>query len=309
MSALLQQAERLKLARLLDCEVAELGALGDADVDDLRLARSVAGDALFGKHRSLFGKLARANRLLPTSLAAQLTQRFVGPMLAGRVASEMDPDKAVALAGKLPVTFLAQVCLYLDPARSEAIIRAMPTDRVVATAEALRAEGEYIAMAGFADVLDDAVVAAVMDAVDAPADLLRIGFYIADKQRLAQIIGRMDDDQLAACMRAAHDEALWPQALAMMDGTSEELRARLGAITADQDAELLHGMLDAAAEQDMWLLTVPVLEQLDESALTKMLADAPALSGPSAAQRRERLIAAVEDADGPVETVRAAFAG
>lgn len=301
MSALLRQAERIKLARVLDCAVDDLGALADADVDALRTARTVAANALFGKHRVLFGKLARANRLLPTGLAAQLTQRFIGPLLAGRVASEMDPDKAVALADKLPVDFLAQTCLYLDPARSRAIIRAMPTARVVAVAEALRADGQYIAMAGFADVLADDVVAAVMVAVVDPADLLRIGFYIEDKRRLEHIMGAIDDQRLADSLVAAHAQNLWPQALAMMDGTSDALRTRLGTITAAQDDAVMTGMLVAADAEDIWELTVPTLDQLPEESLQRLLSNALALD----ADQRARLLAAVQAAGGPVETVRA----
>ena len=42
MSALLEQAERLKLARVVGCEVDELGPLGEASAAELRSARRAA---------------------------------------------------------------------------------------------------------------------------------------------------------------------------------------------------------------------------------------------------------------------------
>jgi len=290
MSALLQQAERIKLARLLGCEASDLGALSQCSEEELRLARSVAANALFGRHRGLFSKLAGATRLLPTGLSAQFTQKFIGETLAGRVASEMDPKQALALSEKLPVPFLARVCLSLDPGRSGPIIRAMPTALVVDVARELRRNREHIVMAQFADALDDDVVAAVMDAIDEPSDLLRIGFYIESKVRLEGIISAMDDERLGATLVAAQAEALWPQALAMVDGTSAELRGRMADLIAMQSDEVIRSAFSVAGDEGLWPLladAVMLMSPESRARITAVLEDA-------SAQWRDELRAALE---------------
>lgn len=278
MSTLLQQAERIKLARVLGCDASDLGALAACEESELRAARAVASNALFGRHRGLFAKLASATRLLPTGLSAQFTQKFIGPTLSGRVASEMEPKQALALADKLPVPFLASVCLSLDPGRSGPIIRAMPAARVVDVAKELQRNGEHIVMAQFADALSDAVVAAVMEAIDAPSDLLRIGFYIESKTRLETIIAGMDDERLGQALVAAQAESLWPQALAMVDGTSDTLRGRMANLIAAQSEDVIGGAFSAAQQQALW----------------PMMADAVMLMSPDS---RQRIASVLEDAN------------
>ncbi|MEN8822408.1 MAG: hypothetical protein ABF271_15025 [Abyssibacter sp.] len=272
MSALLEQAERLKLARVLGCEVDELGPLGDCSAQALRASRHAASNALFGRHRSLFSKLAGATRLLPTKLSAQFTQKFIGPTLAGRVASEMEPKQALALSERLPTPFLAQVCLSLDPGRSEAIIQAMPTALVIDVARELRANDEHIVMAQFADALTDEVVAAVMDSIDDPGDLLKIGFYIESKPRLETIISAMDDARLARTLVAADQQGLWPEALAMVDGTSESLRARMANLIAAQPDAVVRGVLDAADREGLWPLLADAVTQMDSPSRERLAA-------------------------------------
>lgn len=272
MSALLEQAERLKLARVVGCEVDELGPLGEASAAELRSARRAASNALFGRHRSLFGKLAGTTRLLPTKLSAQFTQKFIGPTLAGRVASEMEPKQALALSERLPTPFLAQVCLSLDPGRSEAIIQAMPTELVIDVARELRANQEHIVMAQFADALTDEVVAAVMDSIEDPGDLLKIGFYIESKPRLETIISAMDDAGLARTLAAADQQGLWPEALAMVDGTSEALRARMANLIAAQPDAVIRSALDAAGREELWPLLADAVVLMADAGRSRLIA-------------------------------------
>lgn len=266
MSALAVQAQLVRLARVLNVDPGALEFLQGHDAQALSRFRQQVSTALFDEHRSLFAKLAQANRMLPLPVTAKLTRAVIGPTIAGRVASEMAPERAVALAQRLPTDFLADTCQAMDPERASAVVRAMPTDIVAAVSQALCRNGEHITAATFVGVLDDAVIEAVMAQTPDDADLLRIGFFIEDKSRLEAVTRLMSDDRVVGCLRTAHQQGLWAEALALMDGTSIAARARLGELAAAEDDAVLRGLLDAAGQHGQWPLLLAALPELSESA-------------------------------------------
>ena len=281
MSELAVRAQLVRLSRLLNVPPDALSDLEGQDAATLARVRKQLSSALFDEHRKLFAKLAQANKLLPLGVTAKMTTAVIGPTLAGRVASEMDPARAVALAGKLPVEFLAETCMAMDPQRAEPVVRAMPTKIVVGVSRALCAKRDFMTAATFVNVLDDAVIQAVMADNDDDADLLQIGFFIEDKTRLEALMAMMDDARIANTMVTAEREGLWAQALAMMEGTSLETRARVGTLVAEHDDALLAQLFAAASEHGQWPL---------------LLAAVPAL--PPAAQQRYKSLSPDWDAAG-----------
>lgn len=262
MSELEVRAQIERLARVLNVTPDSLDYLRSHDAPTLSQFRRLVSTAMFDENRSLFAKLAQATKLLPLGVTAKMTTAVIGPELAGRVASEMDPQRAVALARKLPPTFLAETCSAMDPVRAESVVRAMPTAIVVSVSRALCQRRDHMTAASFVNVLDDSVIQAVMDDNDDDADLLQIGFFIEDKARLEALIGMMGDARIASTMVTAERDALWAQALAMMEGTSLATRARIGGIIARHDDALLRQLFAAAAAHRQWPLLLAAVPEL-----------------------------------------------
>lgn len=252
MDAMDRQAELTKLARVLSAEPAALGFLEEASVASLREFRQLATHTLFDDGRETFRRLAKLSRLLPVPLLVRFTTSLVGPELAGRVASEMDPDRAARMSAELPLDFLGEVCLHLDPERSREVIRGIDSSRVRDVCLELLRRREYICMARFVDILERGVLAQMMAAIEDETELLKIGFFVEDKAQLDMLIGLLSDERLERLILAANQEGLWPEAIALMSHVREETRARLGNVTARQAATLLHGLVFAAHAARLW---------------------------------------------------------
>ncbi len=110
------EAEILKLARLLDRGPESLSYLDRVPLEDLRALRERITEVLFTAHESTFRRLAAASNLLPVGLVASLGQNTFGPMLAARITGLLEPGRAVEVAARLPIDFLAQAVIELDPA-------------------------------------------------------------------------------------------------------------------------------------------------------------------------------------------------
>lgn len=123
------RAEILKLARLLERDPESLDLHG-IPVADLRSLGEQVTEVLFSAHSQLLSRLARASRLLPTPLVATIGERAFGPLLSARLAALLDPVRAVEMAGRMPVRFLADVAVQLDPRRASGVIAGMPPQAI-----------------------------------------------------------------------------------------------------------------------------------------------------------------------------------
>lgn len=252
MDALDRQAELTKLSRVLAVEPEALAFLDGASVAGLREFRQAATHTLFDDGRETFRRLAKLSRLLPIPLLVRFTTSLVGPELAGRVASEMDPERAARMSSELPLDFLGEVCLHLDPERSREVIRGIEAACVRDVGLELLRRQEYICMARFVDILERSVLAQMMAAIVDESELLRIGFFVEDKAQLDMLIGLLDDSRLERLIHAAHLSGLWPEAIALMSHVRGETRARLGNMTARQSPALLHSLVFAVHEAGLW---------------------------------------------------------
>ena len=262
MDALDRQAELTKLARVLAVDANALAFLDAAPVTSLREFRQMATHTLFDDGRETFRRLAKLSRLLPVPLLVRFTTSLVGPELAGRVASEMEPDRAARMSSVLPIDFLGEVCLHLDPERSREVIRGIDPNRVRDVCLELLRRREYICMARFVDILERSVLQQMMDAIEDETELLKIGFFVEDKAQLDMLIGLLTDERLERLIRAAEREGLWPEAIALMSHVRGETRARLGNMIARQSAALLHGLAFAVHAAGLWLELLDVVAHM-----------------------------------------------
>src|SRR2546423_8634132 len=122
---LMTQAELIKLARALNPPPEGVAFAKSLCPADIRRLRERVVSALYDEHRAAFQRVAMITRLLPTPLNVKITLRAFSPLLAARVAGEMEPERAAELADRMPVDYLAEGCLHLDPRRTAPLIRCM----------------------------------------------------------------------------------------------------------------------------------------------------------------------------------------
>lgn len=219
-----RRAERLKLARLLGHEPDELHYLEDVESSDLRALREQVTEVLFSSQGQVLQRLASASRLLPVGLVAQMGERIFGPVIAARIAGLLDPDRAVELAARLPVSFLADVACELDPRRVEHVLARIPPSQTTEVSRELVRRGETVAMGRFVGCLPDASIRAALGTMD-PLTLLQVSFVLENKEQVPDVVGLLEPGQLEAMVEAAEEAGLGDEALELLDLLSKEQRA------------------------------------------------------------------------------------
>ena len=241
MSELLKQAERIKLARVLNAPVERLDFLSSLEALELRALRERVTHSLFDQHRALFHRLADAGKFLPVAVNALISEKVFGPMLSARVAGMLPAKRAIEISGKLPIRFQAESCLTLDPRSAPEMLRHMPVRTVVEVARVLLVRKEYVTMARFVDCLSDAAIQGVVKDTRDDEALLRIGFYVESAEKLSHVIGLMPDDRLAGVIRcSANGSAELQQAgVSLFSTVNDRQKGRLGDAAANLDKEIL----------------------------------------------------------------------
>jgi len=302
MSTLEARAEAVKLARLLALAPEAVAYTESQPAAQTRAFREALTKALFDQHRGGFQRLAGLAKLLPASLTAKLAEKALGATVSGRVASEMEPGRAVEIAKNLPAPFLADLTVQLDPKRAAAVVARMPVDIVLKAALELLRRQDYITMARFVDVLDETALKAVMEAMPSDEALLRVGFFVENPDRLETLAGLLPEKRLLGTLRVAQTGNLWSEALALIAHIGPALQGRYGDLLAAEPPAMLDSLLAAARQHGFWTtLLLPFLHMRadNQKKLVAVLA-----AGPYRAE-----IEAAARADGSWAKLESMFAG
>lgn len=266
-----QRAELQKLARLLDQPQEKLAFLLQMEPASMRKLREQASAALYDANRVAMQRAANASRLMPGRLLALLARNALGPMLCARIAGLMPVEKAMDIADKLDIEFLARLCLELDPRSARPLIAMMPPPRVAAIAGVLATQGEYITMARFVDALKPDAIRAVMRALGDDEAVLRIAFYIEDRSRLDDIARLLTDARLSAIIRrSASKSELWPDGLALMSDLGLEQRTRVAELAGAQEQPVILEMVRATEEHGLWHLLLPLVALMNAASQARI---------------------------------------
>lgn len=195
MNATETRVEITRLASLLGCSEESLAMLAHQPVEVLKELRDKLTDRLFDANRDVLLGLARTTKIVPGAVAAKIATAAFPTQLAARVAGVMETDAAVSLAGRVPVTFLADLAPKLDPRRVTSILHQLPAQLLVDAGELLGQRGEYIAMADFVAVLPLEQIGRTLGVLSDEA-LVRTGQVIEDPARLAAILELIPADRL-----------------------------------------------------------------------------------------------------------------
>lgn len=290
MSELANRAERQKLGQLLGLKETDLHFLEKIDERSIAALREQTSGMLFDRNRGMFQRIAASSKLLPNSLLAVIAERAIGPWLCAHVAGHMPTAAAIDLASRLPVPFLADTCVQLDPRRVQPLIRGIPVSQVKSVAKELVRRRDYITMGRFVDSLPESTIRQVLD--DTPQDdaLLLIAYYAENKEHLSHVIGFLSEERLMRVMQAAQDHSLWPEALGLMSYVSPALRTRLADMAAGQNDTLLTGMVEAIKQHNIWNDALPIVGFMSEPSRKRFInlpavQDDAALTGIIAASR------------------------
>jgi hypothetical protein len=270
-------AEVMKLARLLGTTPERLAYLGRLDPADTRALRERANDVFHEDDRRL-GRVALASRIPPAPVTAWIAQHLFGPLLCARVAGLLDTRRAVDLAKRMPPEFLADLAMHLDPRRARDIIFALPADLIGKVADVLNRRDEHIAMGRFVGHMTDDALRACFAVID-DATLLRISYFVEEKDQLDHVVGLLDLERVRNAIRSAADEDLWPQALDLLTRVTPSRAGALADLAAEEEDDVLGGMVFAAQRDGLWDVVLPVTQNMSDDCLRRF-ALLPALHSP-----------------------------
>jgi hypothetical protein len=219
-----------KLGHELATDAADLEFLASLTPEELTRLRHLVTEAIFSAHEHRFGRLAKASKLVPPTIAAKAAQTALSPLVAARVSAVIDPQHAVRMSGHFDPAYLAELTPHLDPTRAGAMIRGLPEELLVDVGRRMVQAEEYVALGRLVALIPaEASRRVVEDATG--LQLLRIARYAEDHAALEAVLAGMPDARLGEVLRAAEDAGEGEAATALLDALSPEViaRARRGA--------------------------------------------------------------------------------
>ncbi|MBV9819897.1 MAG: hypothetical protein JOZ07_16315 [Solirubrobacterales bacterium] len=244
------RAEVLKLARLLQREPASLSYLERLGLDDLRALRLRVTETLFDAQSGSLRGLAGVSRLVPVGLGAAIGQSVFGPLLSAQITTQLDPERAVEMAARLPTAFLADVAIEIDPRRAAAVIARIPAPRVAEVTAELVRRGEHVTMGRYVAYLSDDAIAAALAAMD-PSSTLEVAFVLEEPERLPTVMRLLPLRRWDGLVAAAIERGLWVQALWLAGALRQRERAALIAAIERSGPAGLRSLAAAVAAHDL----------------------------------------------------------
>lgn len=286
------RAELVKLARLLDLDTGALAYLEPQGAADLKELREGISAALYDEHRGLYQRIAGASKLLPAALTAKIAERAFPPVISARVSAELPADRAADLAKRMPVSYLADVCVDLDPRKVKSIIERIPVDRSIKVATELVHRDEHLTLGRLIDAASDEQLLAVAAKVESDEALVWIGFYAESPARLTGAVQALPEDRLRSIVHTSIDgrSELHSAGLALISRLSDEpLRSRLGDLAAECAAESLTRLVHTAVAEGFVPELLAVVACMSEDGQRRVV-------GLPVLQEREVLVALVNAA-------------
>ena len=268
--ALENRAEIAKLARLLGRDPDQLAYLAAVPAADVRELREHITETLFSAGAGPLGRLAAASRLLPVGLVATMAERVFGPVLSARIATLIEPDRAVQMAAKLPTPFVAEIACELDPRRAHEVIARIPAQQVADVSRVLVERSEFVTMGRFVGHLDPAATKAAVGVMDDHC-LLQVGFVLERKESFRDVFDLLSDGRLRSVIETASAEGLWAETLDLLTNLDDDQREHAIEIAAGCDDALLDTLIAAADAQSLWGLVLPLTSLMSEANLKRFV--------------------------------------
>lgn len=259
------RVEVRKIARLLRVDEDALGFLSTVGDDDLVEFRGQLTDVLFDANIGTLKRLASAAKLMPSAVLAKIAEAVFGPLLCARIAGLIEPIKATEVAKRLSSSFLADVAVELDPRRAHAVIGTLPPKLITPVAAELARREDWITLGRFVGVLRDEPLVACITEQDESA-LLRIALVVEDAGAIGRVVDLLPRARREVLLVTAQQEQLWPAILNRVATIPEGTVSELAQLLAQQDSEVLDGLVAAVVDQRMWVQLLPFARVLPAGA-------------------------------------------
>jgi len=201
----LHATEMLKLAAALNCPTSQLQALTPLKAGELRKLRTLYQDIAFRRFAPLCRRLAQATRLLPKAVSSQLAESVFGPQLSAHIMVHMPARHFSKIAERLEDEFLANLLHYLDGRRAADLLADIPLPLAERLIHACLLKQDFPALAELAEQLPRDQVLSLAEALQSPADLIRVSRYITDKPSLTQLVSGLNENLVAEALLASKD--------------------------------------------------------------------------------------------------------
>lgn len=265
MSRLENQAERIKLEKLLGEAPETLSFLDRVSGEALSALRQQVTAMLYDDHAAMFERLAGTGKLLPARLQMLVAEKALGPMLCARVAGYSPVERAVAMAERMHVPFLADVAEQMDPRRVRPLLRGISLNRIRDTARELVRRDEVVVLGRFVDALPLTTIEAVMTDLDDDEVLLRVAFFADDRGHLAKVVRLLPEQRLQRLVGVAREKKLYREALALMFFVEPELSRELGDLAA-REPGFLEDLMVWVSRQGLWVDALMVINRMGPGA-------------------------------------------
>ncbi|CAN5495137.1 hypothetical protein BH23ACT9_BH23ACT9_04480 [soil metagenome] len=220
------QLEIRRLARMLTLEPDALSGLANLPVEDLRTLRGQVASKLFDEGADSWDRAVAVSGIVPSGLAAKLSQGALGPVLAARVTSLVDTDRAVDIASKLPAGFMADTAVNIDPRSVTGLVVQLPPTTIAEVGAVLAERGEWLVMADFVAAVTLPALRTTIDSLDEEA-ILRAGVLLEDPERVTQVVAMLSASRIIELRRVAVDEGLEDHLAHISGVVDDDQRARL----------------------------------------------------------------------------------
>ncbi|WP_051471276.1 hypothetical protein [Patulibacter minatonensis] len=280
-----RRGEVLRLARVLGVDPSELDVLDGAGTAELRELRHAVADRLLDRSREQFSRAVQLGDLVPGPIAAKLSQHVMGPVLGGRAAALLTPQKAADLAKRLPPDFLADVACHVDIRKVQPLLAGIDRRTMADAGAHLRRREEWVVLGAFVGYVPDDVVADLLDGFDGEA-LLRSGVVIEDASRIDAVVGMLSEARLDGLLQAADEHGLWGDIVSLnVHLGDDQLRRVTDAVQRMSGAriEALAALL--GGDDELRSAAAPIVERLtpvflaDVAARVDLQAVGPLLDG------------------------------
>jgi hypothetical protein len=230
-----------RIARLLHLDPLEIQGLHDVPDADLRIFHDQISKTLFAEGQQRFARVAGLSRTIPGPLAGVLAVKFLPPVMAARVSEMLDPAKARDLIGRVPIGYLAEIALALDPVRSKPVVQKLPPEPIGRVAKELFGRREYATMAEFVGTVTVEALVAAFEVATAH-DLLAVVPLLEWNDNLDKAVADLPHRKVTEIATSLTPEELADLALALDP-------SRMGAIVAAVPADVVAGIAKALFER------------------------------------------------------------
>lgn len=201
------ELEVRRVARMVNVDPADLHGLEEAGEAALRVLRGQIAAKLFDEHTESWERAVAVANVVPTGLAAKLSEKALGPVLSARVTALTPPAKAVDIGAKLSPAFMADIAVNVDPRKIVDLVVAMPAQTIAAVALELADREEWLVMADFVAAVSESALRTTVDALDDHA-VLQIAPLLAEPDRVALVVDLLGEARLAELRATARQHGL-----------------------------------------------------------------------------------------------------